>query len=196
MNFGERLKAHKREKKAERLLAESVAEAASAGGAQLMEARKPKDCAMALELLAQGKGYDEIEAQTGLGWNALKSLRSRHDVALDVRRQQLARDGWEMADGIRLLQLKKLQKLADDPEALDKVSIRDLALARNMELEHSMSVLGEQTTTVKHVSGKPSLADAMAAIKEAREALQKEAIPVEVAVNVTPGATGNIQEAK
>ena len=75
-------------------------------------------------------------------------------------------------------------------------------LARNMELEHSMSVLGEQTTTVKHVSGKPSLADAMAAIQEARLALQKEAIPVEVishpevVVNITPVATGNIQEAK
>jgi hypothetical protein len=83
-----------------------------------------------------------------------------------------------MAEGLRLLTRQKMDMLAKNPEALAKVNLKDLAISYGVAVDKGMLALDGNRTIVEHVSRKPSLADAQAAIDEARKALQKEAIPV------------------
>ncbi len=163
----------------EPVLVASVAAEATRGHVKRVEKQKPAESVMALEMLLDGVGLEEIKKKTGLGFDAITSLKARHETALEVRRKQLAADGFEMAEGIRLLAKKKMKMLAEDDEALAKVSLKDLVLARAIEQDKSFAALGEQKTIIEHRTGKPSLADAQKAIEEARKSLQKEAIPVE-----------------
>lgn len=142
------------------------------------ERSDPKMAVLAIEMLCQGYGYREVEEQTGIVFDRLLTLRARHEVAIDVRRKQLAGDGFEMAEGLRLLTRQKMDMLAKNPEALAKVNLKDLAISYGVAVDKGMLALDGNRTIVEHVSRKPSLADAQAAIDEARKALQKEAIPV------------------
>ncbi len=146
------------------------------------EVAYPAESVIALEMMAEGKTYDVIHQKTGLGFGKLKMLRSRHGIALDLRRQQLAEDGFEEIEGLRLLVGKKMEQLADDPEQLKKVNLRDLIQSQSLMMERSFEALGEAKVVVEHRSGRPSLEDAKKAIEEARASLQKEATPVEAVV--------------
>lgn len=161
-----------------------------------IENKHPKMAALALELLAEGVSHDEVRDTTGIGWMALTSLRARHEQAIDVRRKQLALDGFEQAERMRSLVAKKANMLFDDEDALKKASMKDLTLSWAISQDKGLQALGEQKIVVEHRSGRPSLADAMAAIQEAREALQKEAIPVEVENAETRVVTTKIVEAE
>jgi hypothetical protein len=90
----------------------------------------------------------------------------------------LAADGFELAEGLRLLAKQKLEMLANNPDALAKVNIRDLVLSYGIAVDKGMQALGENKVVVEHKAGKPSLEDAMKAIADARAALQKEAISI------------------
>lgn len=159
------------------VIAASVATADVDG--KCVEKKKPGESVMALEMLAAGKSYNEINEATGLGFGAISSLKARHEVTLDIRRKQLAADAFEMAEKLRLLVHKKAEMLIDDEDALKKVNIRDLVLPYGISMDKGLLALGEQKVILEHRTQRPSLKDAMAAIEEARKALQKEAIPVE-----------------
>ena len=143
-----------------------------------VERKDPKLAVLALEMMCQGWGHREITEQTGIPFDNLLTLRARHEMAIDTRRKQLAGDGFEMAEGLRLLAKQKMEMLANDPDALAKVNIRDLAISYGVAVDKGMLALDGNRTIVEHVSRKPSLEDAQAAIDEARAALQKEAIPI------------------
>lgn len=143
-----------------------------------IERKDPKKAVLALEMLCNGKGYREVEELTGIGFDSLIGLRARHEVAIETRRKQLAGDGFEMAEGLRLLAKQKMEMLANDPDALAKVNLRDLAISYGVAVDKGMLALDGNRTIVEHVSRKPSLADAQAAIDEARAMLQKEAIKI------------------
>jgi hypothetical protein len=147
-----------------------------------VENKHPKMAALALELLAEGVGHEQVREQTGIGFMALTSLRARHDQAIEVRRKQLALDGFEQAERMRALVAKKSDMLFNDEDALKKTSLKDLTLSWAISQDKGLQALGEQKVVIEHRSGKPSLADAMAAIQEARDALQKEAIPVDAQI--------------
>ena len=144
----------------------------------VIERRMPKEAVEALEMMCNGVTYRNIELKTGIKFDTLMALRSRHKVAVEIRREQLAADGFEMAEGLRLLAQQKMSDLAADPKELKKVNLRDLAISYGVAVDKGMLALDGNRVTVEHVSKKPSLADAMEAIKEARQALQKEAIPI------------------
>lgn len=152
----------------------------------LTEAKRPKEAVLALERLCQGWTFNEIREETGLSFNAISSLKARNEVAMDVRRQQLAADGFEMAEKIRLLVGKKADMLANDDAALKRVNIRDLVLPYGIAMDKALQSLGEAKVVIEHRSGKPSLEDAVAAINAAKASLVKDAIPVESFV-VPPG---------
>jgi hypothetical protein len=57
-----------------------------------------------------------------------------------------------------------------------------------------LQALGEQKVVVEHRTGKPTLADAMKAIEEARAALQKEAIPIETTIVEGVGSEADVDE--
>jgi hypothetical protein len=149
-----------------------------------LERHKPREAALALEMLAFGASYKEVRDQTGLGMDVIGRLRARHQATLEQRRQQLATDAMEVAEGLRLLQKEKIRMLADDPEMLAKTNIRDLTLPWAIAQTKIFEALGENKVVVEHRSGAPSIADAVKAIEEAKKALNKGAIEVDV----TPGA--------
>jgi hypothetical protein len=119
-----------------------------------------------------------VADETGWSFTQIGAVKARHEVAIEVRKKQLAADGFEMAEGIRLLMKQKMAMLADNPDALAKVNVKDLALSYGIAVDKGMLALGENKMVIEHKAGKPSLEDAMKAIEEARAALQKEAIEV------------------
>ena len=133
---------------------------------------------LCLEQLAEGNTWEEIAEATGFSFNQISKVKARHETAIEVRRKQLAADGFEMAEGLRLLAKQKLEMLANNPDALAKVNIRDLVLSYGIAVDKGMQALGENKVVVEHKAGKPSLEDAMKAIAEARAALQKEAVDI------------------
>jgi hypothetical protein len=143
-----------------------------------LEAREPTKAMLCLEQLAEGNTWEEIAEATGFSFNQISKVKARHEVAIEVRRKQLAADGFEMAEGLRLLAKQKLEMLANNPDALAKVNIRDLVLSYGIAVDKGMQALGENKVVVEHKAGKPSLEDAMKAIADARAALQKEAVEI------------------
>lgn len=139
----------------------------------------PRAAVIACEMLAEGKGYDEIKEATGLGFTAITGLRSRHEEVIEVRRRQLAADGFEMAEGARLLVKKRMEMLAEDEDQLKKTNVKDLALTYAVLQDKGMQALGEAKTIVEHRAGRPSIEDALAAIKEARRVVQEGSVEVE-----------------
>lgn len=148
-----------------------------------VESKRPREAVMALEMLAEGKRYDEVEEVTGLGFSAIKALKARHAVNLDERKRQLATEGFEMAEGMRLLIAKKQAMLADDEDALKKTSLKDLAISYAIATDKGVQAMEGNRVVVEHRGSKPTLAQAMKAIEEARAAIKKvEPEPVEVDV--------------
>jgi len=143
-----------------------------------LEAREPTKALLCLEQLAEGNTWEEIAEATGFSFNQISKVKARHETAIEVRRKQLAADGFEMAEGLRLLAKQKLEMLANNPDALAKVNIRDLVLSYGIAVDKGMQALGENKVVVEHKAGKPSLEDAMKAIADARAALQKEAVDI------------------
>jgi hypothetical protein len=147
-------------------------------GSRTLEAREPAKAMLCLELLADGSTWQQVADETGWSFTQIGAVKARHEVAIEVRKKQLAADGFEMAEGIRLLLKQKMAMLADNPDALSKVNVKDLALSYGIAVDKGMQALGENKMVIEHKAGKPSLEDAMKAIEDARAALQKEAIPV------------------
>jgi hypothetical protein len=147
-------------------------------GSRTLEAREPAKAMLCLELLADGSTWHQVSDETGWSFTQIGAVKARHEVAIEVRKKQLAADGFEMAEGFRLLLKQKMAMLADNPDALSKVNVKDLALSYGIAVDKGMLALGENKMVIEHKAGKPSLEDAMKAIEDARAALQKEAIPV------------------
>lgn len=143
-----------------------------------IERKDPKLAVMALEMLCVGHGYREVELATGIKFDQLIGLRTRHEPAMEVRRKQLAEDGFELAEGLRLLVKEKMVNLANNPKEMQKVNIRDLVMSYGVVVEKGMIAADGNRTIIEHVSKRPTLEDAKKAIEEARRALQKEAIPI------------------
>lgn len=147
-------------------------------GSRTLEAREPTKAMLCLELLADGSTWQQVADETGWSFTQIGAVKARHEVAIEVRKKQLAADGFEMAEGIRLLMKQKMAMLADNPDALAKVNVKDLALSYGIAVDKGMLALGENKMVIEHKAGKPSLEDAMKAIEDARAALQKEAITI------------------
>lgn len=143
-----------------------------------LEFRDPLKAVQALELLCSGNSYREVELVTGVKFDQLMALRGRHVAAIEVRRQQLAMDGFELAEGVRMLAKEKMVNLANNPSELAKTPLRDLATSYGIFHDKGMMAAEGNRTIIEHVSKRPTLADAQKAIEEARAALQKDAIQI------------------
>jgi hypothetical protein len=169
----------KPDKPSKGVLAKSVQDT-SVSDRRFVEAKKPKETVLALEMIANGDPYRSIEESTGLGWEAIVGIKTRHAGALEQRRKQLANDGFLQVEKLRYVFDKKIDMLADDEDALRKVNIKDIVISQAVMQDKAFSAIGEgNRVTVEHKSGQPSIADAMKVIADARAALQKEAIDVE-----------------
>lgn len=143
-----------------------------------LEHEKPKECAYALELIAQGYGVQKVTEKTGLSLGQIASLRERHEVAIKEHRKRFAEDGVELAEKVRLVALEKLERLLEDPKALKYTNVKDLLASYALLQEKVFSALGENVITIEHKKGY-SLEDAAKAIAEARAKIVHSSINVE-----------------
>lgn len=145
-----------------------------------VEKKRPAEAVHALELLSQGWSHREIKNMTGLGWDALWRLAEDHKPALEVRRAQLAHKGFVQAQKAGELLDRKMSMLAEDDAALQKTSLRDLALVKAIMQDKSFDALGESSkVTIEHKSSRgASLEDAAKLIAAAKAALAQNAIDV------------------
>lgn len=148
------------------------------GTPRSLEKASPVNAVACLEMLAEGATYREIKARLGLSLNTVTALKLRHQDSLDVRRKELAAHAAEMAEMNRQVSKMKYEQLANDPESLSKVNIKDLAIAHGIYQEKEMAARGEATKIHEIRSGKPSLADAVAVIQEARTKAMAEAVNI------------------
>jgi hypothetical protein len=157
----------------------ATAVATSTVGVNAIEKREPVKATLALEMLAGGETYEAVARATGLSFTSIAALRARNDKPLEERRKQLAVDGFEMAEGLRLLAKQKMQSLADNPEELAKVNLRDLVLPYAIAQDKAFAALGENKVIVEHRRG-ASLEDAMREIEAVRAKIRQSAIEVDV----------------
>lgn len=133
-----------------------------------IEKRDPKLGMLALEMLSGGEQWEKISEVTGLSFDQISRIRARHDMAIEQRKKELAQDGFEMAEGLRLLVKQKMEQLANNPDALAKTNLRDLVLPYGIAVDKGMQALGENKTVIEHTSKKLSLEDAARIIEEAQ----------------------------
>lgn len=145
---------------------------------QALEKRDPKKGMLALELLSQGETWEKIQDATGYNFDQISRIRARHEMAIEQRKKELAQDGFEMAEGLRLLVKMKMEQLANNPDALAKTNLRDLVLPYGIAVDKGMQALGQPTAVIEHKQAKPSLQDAMKAIEEARAKLRQDSVEV------------------
>ena len=135
-----------------------------------IEERDPMMAMKALELMASGRTQREVEAATGMTFETQRLLRARNERPFAVRRAELALDGFELAEGFRMLALQKQADLAEDKEQMREVNVRDLAISFAITQDKAMAALGEnaQRIVVEHRKG-ASIEDAQAEIEAAKE---------------------------
>ena len=153
----------------DKLVSVALADSLLSQRANSLEKREPTKAMLALEMLSGGEKWDAIQEATGFTFNQLSGLRARNEAAIEQRRRELAQDGFEMAEGLRLLIKQKMDSLANNEDALAKVNLRDLALSYGIAVDKGMQALGEAKTVVEHRTGKVSLEDAMKMVQEARD---------------------------
>lgn len=146
------------------------------------ERTDPAGSVLALEMLAQGKGATEVTTATGMTFSQISALRGRHQVALDVRRQMLSADGFELAEKHRLLLHKKLDDLNDDAEGLKKTPLKDLNTGYAIMQDKALQAVEGNKVTIEHKKAGVSLAEAKAAIEAARERAMKKVHPEAIEV--------------
>lgn len=162
----------------------SVAEVANREG-NYLERRDPELATAVLEMLCEGESFREITKKTGINWDTVSRLKSRHITVIEDRRKMLAQDALDIAEGLRLLQKEKMRMLAEDPEQLARTNIRDLTLPWGIANDKYLTAMGENKVTIEHKAAAPSLEDAMKAIEEAKAKLKAGTMEV-VTVDVTP----------
>lgn len=170
-------------KKSRSSIARSIAAYADKPG-NFLERRDPKMAAQVVSMLAEGCGFREIMKETGLDWDTISRVKARHTTVLEERREAMAQDALDIAEGLRLLQKEKMRQVAEDPEQLARTNIKDLAISWGIANDKYMAVMGENKVTIEHKTAAPSLEDAMKAIEEARAKLKASSMEV-ITVNVT-----------
>jgi len=126
-----------------------------------LEVQKPKECAMALEMLAFGERYSAIANSTGLSPSNISKLKVRHQGALDERRMSAAQELDEVGDTYREIMRCKADQLLTDSDALKKLNPKDVALTVAILTDKPMQLRGEATSVVEHKKG-VSLDDVLA----------------------------------
>lgn len=155
----------------------SIAKVAGNAHGLAMEVKKPKECALALEMLANGETYYAIRKATGFGTDAIGRLKLRHQGAIDSRREAAAMEAEELADLYREVLRRKVEDLLEDPERLAKANPKDLALTFGITSDKAASLRGDANVVVEHRKGW-SLEDARAMIEASRKKIDGECIDV------------------
>jgi hypothetical protein len=162
---------------------------------RLIEWRKPAATVQIIEALAEGKSSKFIREKWGLDWGSLCRIRTRHEDLIRRRREVIAEDALELAEGTRMLAMDKMAMMSDDPEMLAATPLRDLALSYGIFTDkHILATDGGNKMIVEHQGAKAvSLADAVKAIEEAKALLRVKRESIEITVS-EPAGVSTFQE--
>jgi hypothetical protein len=138
-----------------------------------------------VEALAEGKSTKWIKEKFKIDWNALCRIRTTHADLIRRRREVIAEDALELAEGTRMLAMDKMAMMSDDPEMLAATPLRDLALSYGIFTDkHILATDGGNKMIVEHQGAKAvSLADAVKAIEEAKALLKVKRESIEITVS-------------
>ena len=156
-------------------------EAARKHDGHCVESTKPKQAALALQMLAQSESIRKISKATGLSTSTIQQMKWRHNETLETRKKKLARVYGIGAETAMNLTFQKLEMLEDDEDALSQTSLKDIALTTAILTDKAMALAGMATVTIEHRKG-PSIEDAQAAIMAARQKIADKSR--EVAIDV------------
>jgi hypothetical protein len=145
-----------------------------------LEQIDPERATRLLERMASGDSLRKIVKEEGAEVKMLCNLRARHAEALGKRREMLAQDAMELAEKARVLQHEKMNALFEDPEALAKTNLRDLAMSYGIYADKFHQSTEGNTVTIQHKGTAPSIADALAVIEAARAKLKASSVEVVV----------------
>ena len=155
----------------------SLAVEAAHGNVAKLEVRKPRESALALEMLANGERYADVVAATGLSYANVAALRTRHGEAIAIRREKAADDAEHMADLYREALERRAEQVLGSEEALARVNPKDLALAYGIMRDKASGLRGDATAVVEH-RREISLEQAKEMIEAARKRVREEAVNV------------------
>jgi len=99
---------------------------------------------------------------------------------INQRKEMVAQDALELAEGARMLQHEKMKMLSEDESALRRANLRDLAMSYGVYADKFFMASEGNKMVVEHRTGQPSLEDAMAAINAAKA--KNKAASVEIKV--------------
>jgi hypothetical protein len=151
----------------------------------LLEYKKPGKAVQIVEALAEGKSTKWIKEKFKIDWNALCRIRTTHADLIRRRREVIAEDALELAEGTRMLAMDKMAMMSDDPDMLAATPLRDLALSYGIFTDkHILATDGGNKMIVEHQGAKAvSLADAVKAIEEAKALLKVKRESIEITVS-------------
>lgn len=148
----------------------TVAAVAMQGDPRSAEKKQPLEVVRALEMLADGHSWSEVQEETGLSHRTITRLKSRHGDTLEARRMQLAEDGFNDVAVLREIKRKKALMLLDDEDALKKTNLKDLVLAEAVQIDKAMQMQDQRMQEER--GGGISLKDALEAIEAAKESVR------------------------
>lgn len=154
-----------------RLLVEGVAKVGYERS-RTLEARDASRAVKVLEMLADGRTCSYIRRELGVDFDTILRIKKDHAQTIEARRRILAEDALEITEGLRLLQREKMRQLAESPDKLESVNMRDLTLPWAIAQDKVFAAMGENKTVVEHRGSAPSLEDAVKAIEAARAKLK------------------------
>lgn len=143
----------------------------------------PAVAAQALWMLAQGGRIKTISQKTGLDHETVRRLEWRHNDTLETKRKEFSMRYAIAAQEYTDLLFEKAQQLANDPEALSKISPDKLALTVGIMTDKSAQLTGMAGLVIEHRKG-ASIDDAMKMIAEAKakiaDKIKSQAIEAEI----------------
>lgn len=128
-------------------------------------------------------------------------MRVEYGALIKRRKEMAAEDALELAEGARMLMMRKMEMMADDDEKLEATPFRELSVSYGifMDKHHVASEGLDGMGKRDEGAGRAvSLADAVKAIEEAKALLLGKGKPeaggvgteVEVVVSEQPGGVG------
>tara|TARA_Y100001938_G_scaffold151094_1_gene245919 strand:+ start:83 stop:640 length:558 start_codon:yes stop_codon:yes gene_type:complete len=143
------------------------------GSTSVLEIRSPERACAILGMVCRAVPERTICKEMRTGFDVIRALKRRHAEIVEATRSHRSLKATKLqlkaADALE----KKLDRVMDDEESLDKVSVKDLALSYGITTDKQRSIHGEGTVVSHEV--KVTLEDARAAIDEAKASVAKAA---------------------
>lgn len=138
-----------------------------------LEESDPEKAGRILERLAHGESCNKIGESEGLTHTTVLQIRNRHPDFMENEGKVRARAARLAEDSLNALILYKAERVFSSDEEVDKVSIKDLAMAKKMVTEIANSHEGRPNQRVEVRRG-PNIADAAEMIEEMKRAAMRD----------------------